>query len=277
MGLLLLLCAVLAAQPTHARSASRTLVREGEGNVQEPTRILLTGDSLMAGLGPQLKRALDGYANLTLVPIGKGSTGLARPDFYNWPQVLEKNMIEHKPHIVVMWIGTNDSQPIYNVPEASEPLSLPWQKAYHNKLIEIFRIVRKHKATLIMMSPPVMDKQTFDNKLKTITRLMAWTCKKNGAYFLNTRPILADARGKYLHRVAMSDGKVANIRTSDHIHITADGYILVMDRLLPYLSATLPSNRMKHRSTAARRMSNTRGSRGIRGNASSPHSPRAFR
>ncbi|MBQ1960453.1 MAG: DUF459 domain-containing protein [Akkermansia sp.] len=274
MGLVLL-CAVSLAQ---AAEVTRTLVRDGEGTVPQPTRVLLTGDSLMAGMGPQLKRALAGYENLTLIPIGKGSTGLARPDFYNWPKVLEENMIAHKPHIVVMWIGTNDTQNIYNMPEAGAPLSLTWKRAYYQKLTEIFRIVRKHNATLIMMSPPVMSKQPFDNNLHAITNLMAQTCRYKGIYFLNMRRTLADGNGKYLHRTTMQDGKVANIRTPDRIHITSDGNILVMDHLLPCLSACLPGNKLQRRvASKTRSYYNNRGSVGIRGNASTPHSPRAFR
>ncbi len=271
----LALCAITAFHQAEAANDSSFLVREGEGTVPRPTRVLLTGDSLMASLGPQLKRALDGYENLTLIPIGKGSTGLARPDFYNWPKVLEENMIKHKPHVVVMWIGTNDTQNIYGMKGLGEPLSWPWQKAYHNKLIEIFRIVRKHNARLIMMSPPVMNKQKFDDNLKAITNLMEWTCKKYGASFLNTRPILSDSREKYVQRKPMADGKVSPIRTPDQIHITADGNILVMDRLLPHLSTTVLGNNTKKRANT-NRISHRRGtSRSISG-SSTPHSPRAF-
>ncbi len=275
MGLMLLCSTTL----TQAAEITRTLVREGEGIVPQPTRILLTGDSLMASMGPQLKRALDGYENLTLIPIGKGSTGLARPDFYNWPKVLEENMRIHKPHIVVMWIGTNDTQPIYNKPEAGKPLSTSWQYAYHNELIKIFGIVRKYNATLIMMSPPVMSKQPFDNNLNAITQIIKWSCKKYGPKFINTRTILADNQGRYLHRTTMRDGKTANIRTPDRIHITADGNILVMDHLLPCLSACLPGNKLQRRvaSKTRRYYNSNRGSQSIYGNASTPHSPSAFR
>lgn len=274
MGLALLGSFAIAQQPV--APITRTLVREGEGTVPQPTRILLTGDSLMEGLGPQMQRALDGYANLTFIPIGKKSTGLSRPDFYNWPKVLEENMVKHKPHIVVMWVGTNDPQNIHGMKGLGEPLSVAWQKAYHNKLIEIFRIVRKHNAILIMMGPPVMDEQPLNGQLNDITRLMSWTCKHNNVYFLNTRPILADAKGRYLHRTTLANGKTADIRTRDHVHITADGNILVMDRLLPYLSATLPGQKLQQRRTTSTHRRTNSGVRGIRG-SSTPHSPRAFR
>ena len=276
---LALLCPLTTAPLAEAAPVTRTLVREGEGIVPQPTRVLLTGDSLMASLGPQMKRALDGYENLTLIPIGKGSTGLARPDFYNWPEVLEKNLIEHKPHIVVMWIGTNDTQNIYGMKGLGEPLSHAWQKAYYNKLVEIINLVRRYNAKLIFMSPPVMDKQPFDSKLNSITTLMAWTCKKGKVGFINTRPILADDKCKYVHRKTMPTGETADIRTPDHIHITANGNNLVMEKLLPMLSSALPGAKIrKTMNIPPYRLGATgssKTSRGIRG-ASVPRSPRAF-
>lgn len=273
-----LLCSAAVAEQTSATAnniIARTLVREGEGTVQQPTRILLTGDSLMEGLGPQMKRALDGYANLTLIPIGKKSTGLSRPDFYNWPQVLEKNMIAHKPQIVIMWVGTNDPQNIHGMKGLGEPLSIDWQKAYYNKLLEIISIVRQHNARLILMGPPIMDEQPLDKQLQGIIRIMAWTCKKSGAHFFDTRPILADTNGRYLQRARLQNGKVVDIRTRDHVHITADGNIMVMDKLLPCISHYLPGNKLQRRSFTAKRRLGSSSSSGIRG-TSMPRSSRAF-
>lgn len=274
LGLMLLCSSAVAESAPVAAPIARNLVREGEGTVQHPTRILLTGDSLMEGLGPQMKKALDGYANLTLIPIGKKSTGLSRPDFYNWPQVLEKNMVAHKPQIVVMWVGTNDPQNIHGMKGLGEPLSIVWQKAYYSKLMEIVSIVRKHNARLILMGPPIMDEQPLDKQLQGIIRIMDWTCRNNGAQFLNTRPILADANGRYMQRARLQNGKVVDIRTRDHVHITSDGNILVMDKLLPYLSKYLPGNKLHRRSTSAKHRLGSRSSSGIRG-TSMPRSSQA--
>ncbi len=217
------------------------LKRGGSGEAAYPIRILLTGDSLMAGLGPHMQKEMAGYRNITLIPIGKGSTGLSRPDFYNWPQALKENLRKHRPHIVVMWVGTNDvATSIYNVAGTEEPCSPPWIQAYAYKIYEIVKICQAHHARIIFMSPPVMDRPKWDAKLARITGLMNSICHHYRLGFINTRPIFSDKKGQYTHSKRLPDGTTAAIRTNDHIHITPDGYKLVMDKLLPYMGAIIP-------------------------------------
>lgn len=217
----------------------------GRGKAAMPIRILLTGDSLMEALGPQMQKSLAGYENITLIPIGKRSTGLSRPDFYNWPQVLEENLRQHRPHIVVMWVGTNDPQGIYGKKGLGEPCSKEWLKAYTYKLMEIAGLCQKHHARLIFMGPPVMDEEPLNTQLLKITDIMRRTCKHYKLGFIDTRPLLADKQGKYVHRATMPDGKVKDIRWKDRVHITGDGNILIMKKLLPYMGSIIPEERTK--------------------------------
>lgn len=231
--------------------AAMPIIRGGTGKASRPTKVLLAGDSLMEGLGPQMQKALDGYENLTLIPIGKKSTGLSRPDFYNWPKVLEANLKKHRPDIVVMWVGTNDPQNIYGKTGLGEPCSDKWKYAYYDKLKEIVALTHKYKARLIFMGPPVMDKEPLNSQLQHINGLMRYTSIRYKAGFVDTRKILADKRGKYRHQSTLSNGRSAALRTPDRIHITAAGNNLVMDGLLPYMSRLIPSN-MKQKSPRRR-------------------------
>lgn len=211
----------------------------GTGRAAVPIRILLTGDSLMESLGPQMKKAAAGYENITMIPIGKRSTGLSRPDYYNWPAVLEANLQEHRPQIVVMWVGTNDPQGIHGMKGLGEPCSAKWMKAYAGKILEIVNLCKKYRARIIFMSPPVMDEEPLDSQLARITGLMQRICSYYKLGFINTRTILADSDGKYRHTALMPNGRMATIRWKDRVHITGDGNRLVMDKLMPYMGAMI--------------------------------------
>lgn len=211
-------------------------LRPGESRpLSRPVRVLLAGDSLMEGLGPRMCDALSGYGNLTLIPIGKKSTGLCRSDFYDWPRVLQQRLAADKPHLVVMWIGTNDTQGIYGMSGLGEPCSREWQIAYLGKVREIFELVRRYKARLILMGPPVVGDPKLNEQLFTINRLMAWACKKYGVCYVDTRIVLGDARGRFQMQGPLPNGQVGVLRTPDRLHITADGYKRVMHYLLPYV------------------------------------------
>lgn len=260
---------LLCALPVAAENDSY-LQRGGTGQLTAPVNVLLTGDSLMESLGPQMQRELQGYTNLRFIPIGRKSTGLSRPDFYNWPQVLEQHMKSESPRVVIMWVGTNDPQNIHGVRNTGTVCSAEWQKAYYNKLLEILRIVRNHKARFILLGPPVMDEEPLNSQLASITKLMQWTCRRYGAVFIDTRPLLADKSGRYLQQTQLADGSRVTLRTRDHVHITPEGNRLIMDRLLPELAACLSTP--KQRATTQKKRSTGT----IRG-GSIPHSPRVFR
>lgn len=227
---------LMGAQPNMTNS---WLVPGGARQLRIPVRVLLAGDSLMASLGPQMRATLRGYGNLTCIPIGKGSTGLARPDFYDWPRVLKEHLVKDKPHVVVMWIGTNDSQDIYGMPNLGGLFSRDWQIAYLGKIREIIQLVRQHRARLIIMGPPVVGGERLNGNLKIINKLMAWTCQKSGVCYVNTRIILADSRGEFRMQGALRNGQMAVLRTPDQIHITADGNRKVMEYLLPCLAVEI--------------------------------------
>lgn len=257
-------------------SAAVKLEAGGEGQLPSPVRVLLAGDSLMEGLGPQMKEQLSGYAHLELIPIGKKSTGLSRPDFYNWPEVLKRHLEKDRPHIVVMWVGTNDPQNIYGMTGLGEPCSKAWQRAYYGKVREIIGLVRQHKAQLVLMGPPVMKEEKLDGQLARINKLMRWTCRRAGVGYLDTRPILADKEGRYQQSGRMPDGRTAVLRTRDNVHITAEGNALVMRALLPYVSERLPQNRLPSRRTARGVGRGSGSAAGISGKPAPPRSPRAF-
>ena len=229
------------------------LERGGSGQAAMPIRILLTGDSLMEAMGPQMQREMQGYDNITLIPIGKRSTGLSRPDFYNWPKVLEKNLQQHRPHIVIMWVGTNDPQNIHGLSGLGEPCSKAWLRAYTYKLIEIVRICQQHHARLIFLSPPVMAEPELDAQLASITDLMRKTCRHYRLGFIDTRPILADNRGRFRMQTTLPGGKTVDIRWKDRVHITGEGNRLVMDKLLPYMGSIIPEARPSRRPQPAGR------------------------
>lgn len=226
--LLLLLWLPLAAEPASFEPG-------GSGKLNTNVRVLLAGDSLMEALGPQLKEALSGYAGLEFFPIGKRSTGLCRPDFYNWPEVLEKNLQEHRPHIVIMWIGTNDNQGIYGMKGLGEVTSDTWKKAYYYKVQEIVNLCRKYNARIMFMSPPVMQEAKFDEELRHISVVIKHCCEKNKLNFMNTRPVLADTSGKYQQSCQLEDGRTVEIRTRDTVHITSEGNKLIMKGVNAYL------------------------------------------
>jgi hypothetical protein len=232
---LFILATMVSCSSQSQSTVNMHLVPDGKGSAHQPTRILLTGDSLMESLGPQMVAAMKGYKNITLRPIGKRSTGLSRPDYYNWPKVLEENLISFRPQIVVMWVGTNDPQNIYGHKDLGEPLSAAWKNAYADKMREIHNLCKKYKAKLIFIGPPAVAEEPLDAQLLQIEKLMFGFCKRYKLGYVSSRYVLGDRKGRYLHQKSMPNGRMATIRWNDRVHITGDGNRLMMNYLLPYI------------------------------------------
>jgi len=62
-------------------------------------------------IGPMLRRIFkDGP--VTFKFWGKASSGLARPDFHDWPKATKRILRSFKPDLVIVHLGTNDNQGI---------------------------------------------------------------------------------------------------------------------------------------------------------------------
>lgn len=239
-GLLCLFGIAVGAQaPQPLRPGSGWLVQGGSYPRtlwKTPVRVLLTGDSLMESLGPQMRQSLAGYSNITFIPIGKKSTGLSRPDYYNWPAVLKQHLVSDRPHLVVMWVGTNDPQGIHGCKGLGEPCSEAWQQAYRTKLREVVTLAHSHGARFMLMGPPVVGDTTLNAQLGIIDRLMQLECRSLGICYISTRYILGDSRGVFHPQGRLLNGDIVKLRTPDRVHITGDGNRRVMDYMLPYLA-----------------------------------------
>ncbi len=213
-------------------------------------RVLFAGDSLMEKLGPQVQPTLAKHLQWTCLPIGKKSTGLCRPDFYNWPVVLEKNLKSFRPHLVVMWVGTNDNQNVHGV-KTGGLLTPEWQKAYYRKMYEIISLCQKYKAKLIFIGPPTVGDPKVDAELRQINQVMKRMCQHHRIPFLDVRPIFADRKGRYVQRLQNWEGQWVDIRTKDQVHITDAGNNLVMQQLYPLMLQTLNGSSAKRSSSAS--------------------------
>lgn len=87
---------------------------------EDTTRVLLAGSSTMGSpLGGMLDKALRKVGHVVARRV-KASSGLARPDFFDWKVELERAIAEHDPDIIVLQLGSNDFQPIRFAERESE-------------------------------------------------------------------------------------------------------------------------------------------------------------
>src|SRR5258706_1135993 len=78
----------------------------------DPLRIWVGGDSLAIGLGDSLARLTGSQTTLSSRSDARISTGLTRPDYFDWPAEIARVVREENPEVMVVMFGANDPQAI---------------------------------------------------------------------------------------------------------------------------------------------------------------------
>lgn len=204
-----------------------------------PRRFLLVGDSMMEDFGPVLQRSLHRRKELKFVQAGKHSTGLTRPDYYDWPLNLRDYLKKHKPDVVVFFMGANDPQPIRENKKFYNTCSWEWQDAYSRRVKEMVDISMSHGARVLWVGLPVMGVTPLDAHVKVINQVQKKACDESGVPFVDTEPTLADQEGKFQSFIKDERNRLIRLRTKDKQHMTPAGNKILVEQFLPVMEKFL--------------------------------------
>ncbi|HSP29738.1 MAG TPA: hypothetical protein VLN74_14390, partial [Ilumatobacteraceae bacterium] len=99
-----------STQPVDTQPADTEPVNTGPASAQNPATVFIVGDSDAVTFGPYLQTLLDGTGIVETQLDYKVSSGLARPDFFDWPAEIDRKLPEVNPDNVVATFGGNDAQ-----------------------------------------------------------------------------------------------------------------------------------------------------------------------
>jgi hypothetical protein len=204
-------------------------------NRQNPVhyKIMLMGDSLMEDLGPRTHRTLRDRHGLSFILAAKFSTGLCRPDYFNWPQRMEEVVREHKPNLIVVFMGANDGMPIVWQGKVQHPTyGEPWRDAYREKMREVFDIANRHNCEIIWVGMPPMGGR-YANLLKQTEKAQRAACEEHGIEYMDTIPVMGDENGEFRAYMTDANGNIVRLRRKDKEHLSPEGNMVVVNMLLP--------------------------------------------
>ncbi|MBR3927171.1 MAG: DUF459 domain-containing protein [Akkermansia sp.] len=216
-----------------------------EANLANPVhyRIMLMGDSLMEDLGPATHRALRKRQGLHFLLAARFSTGLTRPDYFNWPEHMERVVNEKRPDLIVVFMGANDAMPIRHNGRTQHPTyGAPWCEAYKEKMNEIFDIAQRYGCDMIWVGMPPMGSR-YARSLRQTGDTQRVACNERGIDFLDTLPVFGDEDGQFRAYITDADGRTVRIRRQDKEHLTPEGNRLLVQLLLPAIERHLATFR----------------------------------
>ena len=204
---------------------------------RQVSSLLVAGDSLSISLAEQLERGLAQDGRMRFGRLGKVSSGLARPDFFDWEAAMEILAGRMKPEVALIMLGTNDSK-LLRGPDGSQlgaSFATPeWDQAYAARVQRIISICRKGNPGVLIfwVGSPVMSDPTLSRELEHVNAVIARTVAANrDCYFVETWDVFSGPDREFvMHKPGLSDGMP--LRARDGVHLTQAGAQALAERCL---------------------------------------------
>jgi uncharacterized protein len=232
---------------------SLAAVGAAQGQGDDKGKIAFVGDSTADGMWGGVTRLIPRNAclkgNVELGRFAKNSTGLTRPEKFNWVDELKKIGDSFKPHVLVMSLGLNDRQSVVVGGKVIFESSPEYPAKYKERVTAVLKSAVASKAHLLWIGLPAMRDAAPDKDAREKNRFFAEAIAELGdpsmQYVEPWKLNPAVAEDKFASFGPDETGKMIQIRASDGEHFTPAGELLLAAYLLPKIIATLGKSGVK--------------------------------
>jgi len=191
----------------------------------DPLRLHIMGDSMVQFFG----HVMVGLANDTGVIEASTehqlSSGLSRPDFYDWPTRIVEVLAVEDPDAVVLMFGGNDAQAIVVDGQIARRFSDAWVQEYSARVGHVMDLVTTDPdRVLIWVGQPIMEDPEYDSRMQRLNEVFdAEAAKRDRVHYADTRDLFRGPNGGFSRYVADTDGQLADVRLTDGVHLSTIG------------------------------------------------------
>jgi hypothetical protein len=227
---------------------STILKKEKKFFVEGEMRILIVGNSMVAaggGLGEMLEKELKKeFPNAKILREGKVSSGLSRPDYFNWEARLNQLVSQFNPSITILVFGLNDSQALTDskgnvVVSFGKFGQKEWEEEYGKRVRRMVEILNQKGSFVFWVGLPIVKDPSFANKLAILNKIFEKEVKKSErAVFIPIWCVLCE-NGKYTDYLLNENGIRQLVRTSDGVHFQYFGGKIVSRVIIEEIKKSL--------------------------------------
>jgi hypothetical protein len=192
---------------------------------EDKLRLYIAGDSQAQGFGESLER-LAGATGLVSPTLDfKVSSGLTRPDFFDWPKRLQDQMRKLRPDIVVIDFGGNDAQPIKTADgKTYDPSDPKWLEEYSRRVGQTMDFLVQDGRKVIWVGTPNAKDDGFTARLAVLRQAeQQEAAKRPQASFVDVWSMFQSPTGGYADYIVDDDGQAKLMRQNDGFHLNLDG------------------------------------------------------
>jgi uncharacterized protein len=189
----------------------------------KPLRVLVVGDSFAEDVEIGLAPVTDSRY-VRIIQQGLHSTGLSRPDYYNWPAALESFMARYHPDMVIVMLGGNDPQALRTLDGHVVSWGDPrWLRIYRQRVDQMLGIATANGTHVAWIGMPVMGVPGYNQHIRALDDIyQEETAGRPNVLFLDTWDLFAKD-GKYTDYLPDRNGNLHLMRASDKIHFSSAG------------------------------------------------------
>jgi hypothetical protein len=201
----------------------------------DPLRLWVVGDSQAQTLGGALTEQVAASGVMTAGTHFEISSGLVRPDFYDWPGALADDVAAHDPEVVVVFLGANDGQGIV-LPDGTPVQTVAdprWAVEYQRRVGDLMDSLEADGRMVVWVGQPPMRGTEFDGIMKLVNAAyVAEATSRPWVAYVDPATIVGGPGGAFADVVVDPAGNPTQVRSTDGIHLSRAGADLVSAQIL---------------------------------------------
>lgn len=218
------------APPPRPAPAPEATAAAAEPVAPAPRRVMIVGaSSIQTDLGRALERRIEDHLGVEVLRHGRHSTGMARPDYFDWNARALELKAGFRPDLVIAQFGGNDGQGLTDgdTGRAVAPFFTDaWDAVYGARLEAFVELFSDEAVPVVILGMPAMRNDYHQSKMARINAVTRAACERAGAYFVDTFAMTADADGAPLARAEV-DGRPRIVHAADGMHLSRYGSDMV--------------------------------------------------
>jgi uncharacterized protein len=209
-----------------------------------------TADGLWGGISDFVAMNSCLKSQFELGRFAKDSTGLTRPDRYNWPEQIKKIVEKFKPDLFVISFGLNDRQPLVERTESRQnqviQLEAPeWPEKYRGNALEVLKNATVEKAGVVWMGLAVMRDRVTNIDAQLKNKIFADAVAEfhaDNVQFVEPWKLNSSGTDVFATYAPDFNKRIVQIRTSDGEHFTSAGDLIVAHYVFPKIVENLANS-----------------------------------
>lgn len=223
--LVLLSCPLLQAQtiaeePIMGSQSIEELIQQ---SADEAYRILVIGDALAGGLGAGLARMAEADPRFEVVNRFQETSGIARPEVYDWAASLPNIMEGKEFSAVVVLMGINDRQSIRSGEFKFEFNSPEWLAAYKTRTAGLLDALTSAGVKVFWIAIPPMGDALYERDMQILASIQKTEVLGKGASYVDLRARFLNPDGTYTDTGPDDTGEVRKLRARDGVAFLKQG------------------------------------------------------